>query len=251
MPDLRDELGLAAHAAGFLTRLPVPQTLDYAPELTGRSARWFVPVGLALGGLAGLVWLLARDLGLPPFAAAVLAVGALVVLTGGLHEDGLADCADGLGGRVARERALEIMRDSRIGSYGALALVLSLMLRVACLAALGPLPGLLALMLAAGIGRAGIVAGLALMPYARPQGLATGAATDLRSLALALLTAGLAAVALGGAAGLVALLLASAAWLWFANVLRRRLGGYTGDGLGALAQLTEMAALAACAAVWA
>ena len=251
MPDLRSEIGLAAHAAGFLTRLPVPQLLEFAPELLGRSARWFVPVGLALGGLAGGIWLLALELGLLPLAAAVLAVGALVALTGGLHEDGLADCADGLGGGVPRERALEIMRDSRIGSYGALALILSLMLRVGCLAALGPMPGLLALVLAAGIGRAGIVAALALMRYARPEGLATGAGTDGGNLLLALAVAGLTAVALGGAAGLVALLMAAAVWLWFAGVLRRRLGGYTGDALGALAQLTEMAALAACAAVWA
>lgn len=251
MPDLRVELGLAAHAAGFLTRLPVPQPLDHAPSLLGRSTRYFVPVGLALGALAGAVWLLALDLGLPALAAAVLTVGTLVALTGGLHEDGLADCADGLGGNVPRERALEIMRDSRIGTFGALALILSLILRVACLAALGPAEGVLALVLATGIGRAGLVASLALLPYARPEGLAQGAETDRRNLFLALAVAGLAAVVLGTAAGLVALLMATAVWIWFATLLRKRLGGYTGDGLGATAQLCEIAALAACAAVWA
>ncbi len=252
MTQLRAELGLVALAIAFLTRIPVPVPADPGAGALGRAARWFPAVGLAVGAAGGGVWAAGILAGLPPLAAAALAVGAQLLLTGALHEDGLADVADGLGGGADRARALEIMRDSRIGAYGALALAVALLLRTGALAGLSPGAGAAALAVAGALGRAGIVAALATMPYARPQGLASGAAGagGAATLPIALGTGAGAAVLLGGAAGAAAILAAAAAWGVLAWRLMRRLHGYTGDGLGALEQAAHIAALLAFAAAW-
>ena len=188
---------------------------------------------------------------LPPLVAAGLALGAMVLLTGALHEDGLADCADGLGGGRSETEALEIMRDSRVGSYGVLALVLSVGLRWAALASLGAAGGVLALVMAGGIGRAIMVPATALASYARPEGLGSSVADGAGpvEVAVAFGTALLLAVA-GGWAGLAALLLALAVAAGFLRYIVVRVGGYTGDGLGAIAQLGEITVMMALVGAW-
>ena len=136
-----------------------------------------------MAAIGALALGLADRLGLPPLVCAGLAVGALVIVTGALHEDGLADVADGFGGGATRERKLEIMRDSRIGAYGAAALALSLILRVAALSALldhGLGAAAAGLILAGAASRAAALAPLALLPAARADGLGAGAGAPRR-----------------------------------------------------------------------
>jgi adenosylcobinamide-GDP ribazoletransferase len=183
-------------------------------------------------------------------------------ITGAFHEDGLADTLDGLGGAVARERALAIMKDSRIGSYGALALGLSLLLRAALLAVLAtrPLGAAIAALLAShAFARAAAVGVMVSLPYggdmehakAKPLALAV----PLRNFGIAMGWCAMLALALG-AAGidparlLVAIAAAAVAALLMRAWLKRRLGGYTGDGLGATEQLAEIAVLLAFTASW-
>lgn len=236
-------------AEGFmlLTRLPVgwlaPSGVERAP---GRAVWSYPVVGAVLGALAGLVMVLALASGVPRMVAALLAVAAGAVMTGGLHEDGLADTADGIGGGRDVARRLEIMRDSRIGSYGALALVLSVALRAASLAAAAS--PFVALVVAGACGRAAMLAVLRLIPPARREGLAA-ALGDVPPRAV---TAGMAvavAVALGGwIAPLQVLGAAAGAALAVALVARRYLGGYTGDVLGAAAQVADISVLVVMAA---
>src|SRR3954470_16025626 len=121
----------------FLTRLPFPHQTPIAKGEVSQ-ALWTAPVvGVAVGLLGAGVYWLAQALHLPPLPAAALAVAATLIATGGLHEDGLADVADGFGGGATRDRKLEIMRDSRIGTYGVCALILSIVLRVSALTNLG------------------------------------------------------------------------------------------------------------------
>lgn len=251
MNRVRDELGLFLTAAGFLTRLPVPGWVGWAEDRMLRASRYFAAVGALVGLGGGLVWWLAGQIA-PPAVAAGLALAAMVLLTGALHEDGLADCADGLGGGKTGAQALEIMRDSRVGSYGALALVFSVGLRWAALAALAPWWGVLALVLAGGIGRAVMVPATALASYARREGLGAsvvGGATAVE-LAAALGTALVLGI-VGGWPGLLALVLAMAVAGGFLLYMVRRVGGYTGDGLGAMAQLGEIAVMVVLAGAWA
>ena len=235
-------------AAQFLTVLPLADP-GWEEDRLARASGWFSAVGLLVGGGAAAVWLLAGTV-LPAPAAAGLALAAGAMLTGGLHEDGLADTGDGLGGGGTPARRLEIMRDSRIGAHGALALVLSLGLRWAALAALAPGAGALALVVAATLGRAAMVPVAAALPYARAEGLGRlTAAAGAREVALALGLALVVALA-GGWGGLLALMAAGLAAAALAAVLAVRLGGYTGDALGAVEQAAETAALLALAAAW-
>ncbi|MCH8167393.1 MAG: adenosylcobinamide-GDP ribazoletransferase [Proteobacteria bacterium] len=250
MNRVRDELGLFLTAAGFLTRLPVPGRADLSEDRLLRASRYFAAVGALVGLAGGGVWWLA-GLMLPVMVAAGLALAAMVWLTGALHEDGLADCADGLGGGKTGSQALAIMRDSRVGGYGALALVFSVGLRWAALAALAPGWGVLALVLAGGIGRAAMVPATALASYARPEGLGRGVAGASGVEVAAALGTALVLGLAGGWPGLLALGLALALAGGFLFYLVRRVGGYTGDGLGAMAQLGEIAVMVVLAGAWA
>lgn len=245
-------------ALQFLTRLPV--RLDrFEPAWLNDCVRHFPLVGAFVGAVGALVLVGAAQLW-PAWIAALLALAATVALTGGFHEDGLADCFDALGGVVGRDKALAIMKDSRIGSYGALALGLSLLLRAALLAVLAtrPLPGAVAALLAShGFARAAAVGVMVSLPYggdaehakAKPLALAVAPRNFGMALGWCLLL-GLALVALGiGPARLLAAVVAAAAVAWLMrHWLRRRLGGYTGDGLGATEQLAEIAVLLAFSA---
>ncbi|MCR6629006.1 MAG: adenosylcobinamide-GDP ribazoletransferase [Magnetospirillum sp.] len=239
-------------AAAFLTRLPLPDCGVVAPGGLARSMRLFPLVGAGIGAAAGLVFLLA-DAVLPDLAAALLAVLAGVLLTGALHEDGLADTADGLGARGGRERRLEVMRDSRTGAYGVLALLFTVGLRAAALAeAPTGLAGLGALVAAAAWSRALIPAAMQVMAPARTDGLGHGAGVPDASVAAAAAVVGIVLAFAGlGLAAPPAVLAGLAGALAVVAVARRALGGYTGDVLGGVQQAAEAAVLLAAAGVWA
>lgn len=234
---LRDRADDIRFAVLFLTRLPVGP----APENGDLSrAGWAMPIaGAIVGGLGALAYWLADALGLAPMPCATLAVAATLLATGALHEDGLADTADGLGGGGTRERRLAIMRDSRIGAFGAGALALSLMLRAGALAALAEpaavAPALIAAHVAA---RATLPALLRLAPPARADGLSAAAGQPPVATAAVAGLIGTAALfaALGPAAAAAALALLAAATAGVAWLGLRRLGGQTGDLAGALEQ---------------
>lgn len=246
--DWLDDLRLAA---SFLTRLPLPPgpAHDEGPataEALKRSLRYYPLVGAGLGLLGGLAYWAAAGLDLPPLIAALIALGAIVAATGALHEDGLADLADGLGARGGRPERLAAMRDSRIGAYGVLALIFSLALRAAALAALADPAAVLAALVAAHSLSRGLLPTLffALAP-ARQDGL--GAAftrPEIGETAIPLAIAGaIAWLALGFGPALLALLVAGAGVAGVGAVAAKRLGGYTGDVLGAAQQKAEILVL--------
>lgn len=247
---IRHELRLIGVALQFLTRVPVRVGFD--PSWLNQSARHFPLVGALVGALGALV-LWAASLVFPQSVAVGLSMVATVLLTGAFHEDGLADTCDALGGAVSRERALEIMKDSRIGTYGALGLLLVLGLKAATLVALPPVWAMAALLLAHTVSRTAAVALIRLLPYAgdvsqaKAKPLAERISTGGLLVALAwALAAGLALIAwqpgwwpMVATAWAMAVLGAWACGRWFV----RRLGGITGDALGATQQLTELAVL--------
>ena len=245
------QLGHFTVGARFLTRLPLPPPPEHGADGLARSVPHFPLVGALVGAIAAAALLGASAL-LPVPLATGLAVAAGALVTGGLHEDGLADTADGLGGGRTAERTLEIMRDSRIGSYAGLALLFSVGLRWAALAGLDPADGAVALVVAHAVSRAAIAPVLVAAPYARASGLASGlagAVTRAEAAVAVLLGLGIAAIA-GPACGLVACAAAAAAAGAMLALLLRRLGGYTGDGLGAVQQVAEVAAMMALAGCW-
>ncbi|HTH17524.1 MAG TPA: adenosylcobinamide-GDP ribazoletransferase [Magnetospirillum sp.] len=245
-------LGSELHlACAFLTRLPLPDCGILPAGALARSMRLFPLVGAGIGGVAGLVFATMHAL-LPPLPAALLAVLAGVLATGALHEDGLADTADGLGARGGRDKRLEVMRDSRTGAYGVLALIFSVTLRAATLAA-APTgwAGLGALVAAAAWSRALIPAAMQVMAPARADGLGAGAGTPDATVAATAAVLALALCFLGLGLGAPLPVLAALAAAWGVVVLARRtLGGFTGDVLGAIQQVAEAAMLLAVAGVW-
>ena len=248
---LRRQLDLLVCAVQFLTRLPTPRLAGFQPDWITRSARYFPVVGQLVGVICAGVWLLAEQVW-PGLPAAVLAVGVGMLATGGFHEDGLADTADGLGGGQTPARRLEIMKDSRIGSFGALALIAVALLKVALLARLELWSGALALVVAHGGGRAAAVIAMAALPYAgntdaaKIKPVPQGVRWDEALLALALGAWPL--VLLGGGRAALALLLATTFAAAMAQTARRLIGGVTGDVLGAVEQVAEVGLLMGAAA---
>jgi len=236
-------------AFGLLTRLPLPAATAW-PQAA--STAWAWPLaGAVVGGLAGAAAWLAMALGVPAGPSAALALIVQALLTGGLHEDGLADAADGLYGGHTPERRLEIMKDSRIGSYGALALGLVTLLRWSALAAIcaGGAP-ILALVAAGAASRTGMALVMAAVPGARPSGLSHGAGRPGIAVAGWTLAVGLCVTALASGTAVWAVVLAvalvSAA---LARTAVRRIGGQTGDILGAVQQVSDAACLVAIASL--
>ena len=239
----------------FFSRLPLPASRSEPPSLTDAVA--MVPVaGAIIGVLAAVVLLAVNAAGLPPLIVGTLSLAALVAITGALHEDGLADCADGFGGGATRERKLEIMRDSRIGTFGACALGLSLLVRAAALGAMARAPEAAAagLLVAAIASRTAALLPLALLPPARPSGLGASAARPQASrLAAAIAIAvGLGLVASqfgpGATRTLATIALAFIGALAVCAIAWRQIGGQTGDVAGAAQQIGEIAALLVFAA---
>ena len=242
-------MGSLILALRFLTIVPVPGRESAGSSALGRAAWWFPVVGLMLGS-ALAVAALAADALFPPLVAAALLVTGWKVATGGIHLDGVADSLDGLAGRDAARR-LAIMRDSRIGVFGAAGLILLCLLAVAALATLSPPLRLRVLVLAPVIGRvAPLLAGAWLAPATPGQGLGAaftaglsrwaGPAHVVGGCALAAWLLGMWGVAVAAAAWSVALLAAA--------FVARRLGGVTGDVLGAVVEVAELGALLGAAA---
>ncbi|HTZ66679.1 MAG TPA: adenosylcobinamide-GDP ribazoletransferase [Roseiarcus sp.] len=240
-----------ADALRFFTRLRVGAPGPSAPIDMDRIA-WAAPVaGLAVGLIGALTVALTALIGLPLLLRAGLATAALAAATGALHEDGLADVADGFGGGATRAAKLEIMRDSRIGAYGAIAIALALILRVGALAAAldgGFWRAALSLMLVSALSRAAALTPLALLPPARADG-AGAAAGRLEPNALAaawgsalVIALALGLVALGMAHALLAALMSGAGALAMVVLAQRAIGGQTGDVAGAAQQCGEIAA---------
>ena len=246
-----------ARSTGFLSRLPVPGRFFQGDD--GRMER--TPAGFAMAGLivaalpALALWVTGQ--GQAPVLAAVIATGLLVALTGALHEDGLGDTADGLGGGRDRERALAIMKDSRIGSYGALALMLSLLVRVAALSALVSAQSAgvaaLALLGSAALSRGAMVWHWRDLAPAKPDGVAARVGQPGRTALMLALGTGLLAFfvltlpnvsLLRVAAAVLAALLAVSI---FSMRVKSRLGGHTGDTIGATQQICDMVLLSALA----
>lgn len=241
----RRELPALLVALQFLTRLPMPFEVDFTPEAARASPRWYPAAGIVIGVITGVIaW--GAALLFPPLIAVLLSVAAGLVVTGGLHEDGFADACDGLGGVRPRDRVLEIMRDSRIGTYGVLGLGLMLAAKVATLAAL-PIAALPFVLIAGhAASRASMLWVMASSEYVRSAGAGSAVAggIDQRAVQIALITTAatllpllfvlpVLSVALG-LGGLVA------GHYAMRRRFERRLGGYTGDCLGAVQQCSEV-----------
>jgi len=246
---LRDVLRDLVRAFALLTRLPTPPLRG---EGAGAGCVWAFPiVGAAVGAIGAAAYWLARGVAVPSPLAAVLALAAQIVATGGFHEDGLADTADGFGGGTTPAEKLEIMRDSRIGTFGVLALVLVLAMRGSAIVAVADRARVGAALVVAGtLGRAAIVGVLAALPPARAEGLgaSVGAPAGWRVAIAALIAIALAFAVLPAPRAAAALLIAAATAAATAWLARAQIGGYTGDVLGAGEQAAESAVLALLAA---
>lgn len=236
-------------AFSLLTRLPVP--VDHARAgARGASAAWAYPlVGLALGALAGALAALALVLGAPAGMAAALALATLAITTGAMHEDGLADFADAMGGNTVARR-LEIMKDSHIGAFGAIALFIALLARWSGIANLSGWELLAGLASVGAVSRAAMVLAMVALPNARASGLSATTGRPERATVWLALALGLtSAIILTGFSGLFLFaisLVGALPVLWLA---KRTLGGQTGDVLGATQQFSAVFALAALLAL--
>jgi adenosylcobinamide-GDP ribazoletransferase len=249
--------GDTARALGFLSRLPIPARYFEGENLTlARASRAFPLAGLICSMPAALFVLMAPWMNFPPLLAALVAVAISAGATGALHEDGLADMADGFFGGKDSQHRLDIMKDSRIGTYGALTLCLSVLMKTAAIASILSLGGLSAgiAVLAAGVaGRTALVWHWAELDSARPGGVADKAGKpDDESVSFALVTGVALAVIVtltgfGFSAAVLTALLVVIASVTFVRLCRDKIGGFTGDTLGAATQIAEIAALIALA----
>jgi adenosylcobinamide-GDP ribazoletransferase len=247
---IKDWLDDLRIATGLLTRIPVPHPDGAHPPYLARAHRVFPLVGAVIGALVGLVYLALLATGIPPLAAAALALGASALLTGGFHEDGLADLADGFGGGRDKAAKLEIMRDSRLGTYGALILLVSFGAKMAALAALPRSAVVAGLIAAHALARGALPALATIMPGARSDGLATsaGRVDPLVATTAAVLALIVAFVCLPMVTALMAITATALGAVAVAILAKRQIGGITGDVLGAAEQVGETAVLLVLAA---
>ena len=234
-------------ALGLLTRLPVRVDSNRAMA-RGAASAWAYPlVGLVIGSVVALLAAIVGKAGLPAQVTAGVVLLAVVVMTGAMHEDGLADCADGFWGGWEKQRRLEIMKDSRIGVYGVCAIALTLLLRWQLLVLLIEADVLCsALVAAAAASRTSMVVLMAFMPNARATGLSHSVGRPAKQAVAVAIVIGAAAAMVSGFAGVIV-------WVGAATALcgliaQRKIGGQTGDVLGATQQMTEITALCAIAA---
>jgi len=254
MSDKNDVSALQLHdiAAAFslLTRLPVP--VDHARAgQRAAAAVWAYPlVGAVVGAIAGALGSLLYTFGVTAGIAAAVVLAVMMLLTGALHEDGIADCADGLAGGMTRARRLEIMKDSRVGAFGAAALGVFILARWSGIEALLPTDAPLVFAAIGAVSRLPMVLAMAIMPLARKDGMAAGVGgAPMVSVVVAIILCAGICVMLTGYSGvwmmfwacLTPILLWIAAW--------RSIGGYTGDILGGSQQIAEVAALAVATTV--
>jgi adenosylcobinamide-GDP ribazoletransferase len=234
-------------ALQFFTRLPIPRWVGFEPHWLNQASRYFPLVGWVVAAITAAVYALAACL-FPALVAAVLSTAAGIYATGAFHEDGFADMCDGFGGGMTPERVLEIMKDSRIGAYGAIGTICLLLLKCATLAMLPPGTAIAALFTAHPLSRLMATSLIWRLDYARAEGKAKPLAHKMSTTELAIAAC---------TAALPALLLACAGWLswgalicgvaaaacvsvWLARKCVRRIAGYTGDCLGAVQQVSEV-----------
>lgn len=223
----------------FFTRIPVRIEAFQESDLN-HASRFFPLIGILVGAFAAIVYWLASQL-VPQEIAVIASMISSILLTGAFHEDGLADAVDGLGGGLGKEQVLTIMQDSRIGSYGAIALVLTLLLKFQVLIHITPVFLPLIMVAAHALSRFAAVLVMFTQPYVRPQGKSKPLATQLSTSELMQAALfGLAPLLLLPPRYLLALVAVAILWAWFSLTLKKRLGGYTGDCLGAMQQLTEI-----------
>ena len=251
---MRYQLELFFTALGFFTRLPIPTWVPWSPERLNHAARYLPLVGWVVGATGALSYL-GFTLVLPPTLAVVLSMAVTIRITGAFHEDGFADTCDGLGGGGDKAQVLAIMKDSRIGSYGTIGMVLMLLAKTTALVELADLgtqglaatlPGtVVALLVAHPLSRLAATSLLHLLPYVRED-----ETSKSRPLARKLTPAELAIACIFGLLPLAllapleilaALLAVIGTTFWAARLFMRRLGGHTGDLLGATQQLSELA----------
>jgi adenosylcobinamide-GDP ribazoletransferase len=246
----RDWTGDIILAIGLLTRLPMPHPASAAPDGMARAQRAFPLVGALIGLAVGLIDRGLLGIGIPALAAAALTLGASAVLTGALHEDGLADVGDGFGGGRDRAAKLSIMRDSRLGTYGAIVLLVGFSARLSALASLPVASIVVSLVVAHTLARAAIPVLAANMPFARDDGLGKSAGRpDMASATIAVVIAVvLALLCLPAKAALLAVVMTVAGAAAMAALAWRQIGGVTGDVFGAVEQVVETAVLVTLAA---
>jgi adenosylcobinamide-GDP ribazoletransferase len=245
--DWIDDLRLAT---ALLTRVPMPHPDGAMPAGLARAQRAFPLVGALIGLVVGLVDLSLLSIGVPSLAAAALALGASAALTGALHEDGLADVGDGFGGGRDRAAKLSIMRDSRLGTYGAIVLLVGFSARLSALASLPAAAIVPGLVVAHALGRAALPVLAASMPFARDDGLGKSsgrpeAASAVTAIIIAIV---IALLCLSAKAALLAVAVTVAAAAAVAVLAWRQIGGVTGDVFGATEQAAETAVLIMLAA---
>lgn len=258
LPNATDFIADLARSVAFLSRIPVPDRFFLGQSGSfSRAVRAF-PLAGALVALVPALLLYAMSQGCDPLVSSLVSLCLLTLMTGALHEDGLADAADGLGGGRDREHALAIMKDSRIGSYGVVTLILCFGLRIASLAALARLDASLSavsVLAAASISRAVMIWHWSALPPARTNGVAvTIGAPERTARNVALFTGGLmglifVASHLGFGVGVFVLVVATVAGQLFTAFVRRKIGGHTGDTIGATQQLVEVTVLATLALI--
>jgi adenosylcobinamide-GDP ribazoletransferase len=240
------QLRLFFIALQFFTRLPIPRWVGFEPHWLNHASRYFPAVGIVVGAIAAAVYVLA-DWAWPHAVAVLLSTIAGIYVTGAFHEDGFADTCDGMGGGMTRERVLEIMTDSRIGAYGAIGIALLLALKCVTLSSLPPPMVIAALLVAHPLSRLAATALMWQLTYVKGEGKAKPLAQRMSNAeffiaALTVVLPMAASVFLGWlswqalAFGIAAVALAA---LWLARKFVQRIGGYTGDCLGAVQQVTE------------
>ena len=258
LPNATDFIADLARSVAFLSRIPVPDRFFLGQSGSfSRTVRAFPLAGVLIALIPALVLYTLSQAG-DTLVTALVALSLMVLMTGALHEDGLADAADGLGGGRDKDHALAIMKDSRIGSYGVVAMILSFALRAASLAALARLDSSLAavsMLAAAGVSRSVMIWHWSALPPARTNGVAASVGAPERTARnVALLTGGLIGLVffashLGIMAAILTLFIAAAAGQLFTGFVRRKLGGHTGDTIGATQQVSEIVLLATLALI--
>ena len=234
-------------ALQFFTRLPIPRWVGFEAAWLHHASRYFPLVGSVVAAVTSLVYLAATHLWPAPVAV-LLSTAAGIYLTGAFHEDGFADMCDGFGGGISRDRVMEIMKDSRIGTYGALGAVLLLALKCALLSLMEPAAAIAALLLAHPLSRLAAASLIWKLDYARDEGKAKPLAQEMTSaeFGIAALCAAIPALHLGALGYLswmtiaACVLSAAAAAVWLGAKFVHRIGGYTGDCLGAVQQVSEV-----------
>ncbi|TNM66671.1 adenosylcobinamide-GDP ribazoletransferase [Aliirhizobium smilacinae] len=258
MPNATDFIADLARSVAFLSRIPVPDRFFLGQSGSfSRTVRAFPLAGVLIGLIPALLLYTLSQTG-DALVTSLIALSLMVLMTGALHEDGLADAADGLGGGRDKEHALAIMKDSRIGSYGVVAMILSFLLRAASLAALARFDSSLAavsMLAAACVSRSVMIWHWSALPPARTNGVAASIGAPERTARnVALLTGGVmglifVASHLGVMVAIFVVLVAAAAGQLFTGFVRRKLGGHTGDTIGATQQISEIVLLATLALI--